>query len=85
MGFELAYNDAEEGGGGGGEGLQAFNMDIISFCFWTCGGRDDWVTGMWRKKIYHETQITPLVKEVTVDVDAIRLTQIPRNERSNRW
>lgn len=36
-----------------------------------------WVRG-------HETQLAPLVKEISVDIDTIRLTQILRNEGSNR-
>ena len=36
-------------------------------------------------KQYHEAQLAPLVQEIAVDIDTIRLTQILRNKSSYAW
>jgi hypothetical protein len=33
---------------------------------------------------YHEAQISPLVQEVSIDIDAIGLTEVLGDERTNR-
>lgn len=34
---------------------------------------------------YHITEVTPLVKEIPVDIDAVRLRQVFRDQLSDGW
>lgn len=74
MRFELADYNANEGGGGFVEGLV-----LLAFLFSMLE------RGKRRKQrtLYHVAKLAPLVEEVTVHIDAVRLREIFRDESSN--
>lgn len=64
--------------GVGERGSSAFPyITLTIYLFWlNMGG--EWGT-------YHKTQISPLVQEVAVDIDAIRLAKIASDQRTDAW